>query len=511
SVGLLEAVTAREEAIFVDRSAVEHRAAVEPLSNYFVGRVKRDLRSGQTVLGAMVTSTHRALSDAALAGRLRSAAYAGGVDFKHEWANRAWSAVGFVSSSSILGEPQAITAAQRSSARYYDRPDAEHLTLDPTATSLGGYNARLDVGKRAGLHWTGNVALTATSPGYEINDLGFQTLADRRGISGSLNYAEYQPGSVFQQWNVNGSLGSRWNYGNDFLGSTASVGASGLLLNYWGGGFSLYHSFAGLDDRLTWGGPLARGLAETGFDASVYSDSREAWTGSGSTSFARDQAGGWRAFLGTDFGWRAASNWNVSVGPYLSRYHSEVQFLAAIADPTAVSTYGNRYVFSDVSQTSVGLNTRLNVTFTPNLALSVYAQPFVSSSGFGLPKELSAPRTLEFGRYGTDVGSLEYDAETRSYRVDPDGGGPAAPFEIYNGNFNTRSLRGNAVLRWEYRPGSTLFLVWQQNRFDYLDAFGANPGSSSVGRFNLARDTRRLFGAAPDNIFMLKVNYWLNP
>jgi hypothetical protein len=459
----------------------------------------------------MVTSTHRLLSDNALAAHLRSGAYVGGMDFKHEWADRAWSAEGSVSSSLITGESGVITAAQRSSARFYNRPDAQHLELDPNATSLGGYAARVDVGKRAGLHWTGNVAFTATNPGYEINDLGFQTLADRREVNGFLNYAEYQPGRTFQQWNAYSSLGSRWNYGSDFLGSNLSIGATGTLLNYWGGGVNLFHSFAGLDDRLTRGGPLTRGIGETGIDAHVYSDPRETLTRSGYGGYARDDQGGWRLFTGMELGWKPASNWNVSAGPNFDRYRSTAQYLMSIPDPAAVETFGQRYVFSDVSQTNLGLSARLNVTFTPNLGLSLYAQPFISSSNFGPPKELAAARTLEFTRYGAGASTLAYDAETRSYQVDPDGNGPAAAFQVYNSSFNTGSLRGNAVLRWEYRPGSTLFLVWQQNRYDYLDAFSTDPGDSSLGRFHLLRDTRGLFGAPADNIFMLKVNYWLNP
>lgn len=162
TLGLLEVVTGAEQARFVDRLGDEYGVPVEPLSNYFVGRARRDFRSGQTVVGAIVTSTHRALSDSALASRLRSSAYAVGVEFKHEWANRTWSANGFFASSSILGEWQVITAAQRSSARYYHRPDAEHLALDPTANSLSGYNARFD--EVSALDFTGRAAWCSPLP-----------------------------------------------------------------------------------------------------------------------------------------------------------------------------------------------------------------------------------------------------------------------------------------------------------------------------------------------------------
>lgn len=511
SIGVLEAMTAPEEARFMDRAGVEHRAAVEPFSNYFVGRVRKDLRAGQTVVGAMVTSTLRDLSDDGLANRLRSGAQAGGIDFQHAWANRTWSVIGSAASSLITGNRRVITAAQNSSARFYGRPDAAHLELDPTATSLRGYTAAVDVGKRAGLHWTGSIAFSATSPGYEINDLGFQTLADRLGATGTLNYAEYQPGPVFQQWSAYGSLGNSWNYGIDDLGSRFSAGASGTFKDYSGATLSVFRSFAGWDDRLTLGGPLARGVSETGIDGNWYSDPRKEWTQGAFAGYADDSADGWRLYAGFNVGWKPASNWDLSVGPYLDRYRYTRQYLASIPDTTALSTYGRRYVFADLSQTSVSMAARLNVTFTPDLGFSLYAQPFVSSNHFGTPKELAEPGTLTFARYGSDAGTLTYDGGARSYTIDPDGNGSAASFQVFNSSFNTTSLRGNAVLRWEYRPGSTLFVVWQQNRGTYLDAWGADPADPSVGRFYLVRDTRGLFSAPADNVLMLKVSYWLNP
>jgi hypothetical protein len=154
-------------------------------------------------------------------------------------------------------------------------------------------------------------------------------------------------------------------------------------------------------------------------------------------------------------------------------------------------------VFSDLDQRTIGMDTRLNITFSTNLSLEIYAQPFISSGGYTNFKEFAAPRTEATQSYGADIGTINSAGGT--YTVDPDGAGPAKPFSFGDPNFNFRSLRGNAVLRWEYRPGSTIFFVWTQSRSDVAPS----------GDLSFSRDVHGLFDAHPDNIFLLKVNYWL--
>jgi hypothetical protein len=181
---------------------------------------------------------------------------------------------------------------------------------------------------------------------------------------------------------------------------------------------------------------------------------------------------------------RPAENWTLSAGPSFRRNHSPAQFVTSVADSSAVATYGHRYVFAPIDQTTVSMETRLNVNFTPELSLDVFAQPFIASGDYHAPVQLRAPRTFRFDPY-----------------PDPDG--------IGDRDFNTRSLRGNAVLRWEWQPGSTFFAVWQQRRARGLDC---QVGLEACGRgeFDLGRDARALFDTRPENVFLLKMNYWLN-
>ena len=173
-------------------------------------------------------------------------------------------------------------------------------------------------------------------------------------------------------------------------------------------------------------------------------------------------------------------------------------------DPTATAFAGNRYVFSSLVQKTLSMDTRLAVTFTPNSSLEMYVQPFIASGDYSDFKEFDAPRQLRKSVYGRDRGTIAptagADGLVTAYTVDPDAAGPAAPFTFDNPSFDTRSLLGNVVYRWEYRPGSTLYLVWTQSRSNEL---------AYIGNLDFARDRTALFSTHPDNIFLVKVNYWL--
>jgi hypothetical protein len=251
---------------------------------------------------------------------------------------------------------------------------------------------------------------------------------------------------------------------------------------------------------LTRGGPSSLRPPQLQLNGNLNTDSRKAVSAGGGFGFARHTEGGWGAGVGAGVTVRPASSWNFSISPGYERASHAAQYLGVRVDPTATDTYGARYLFSRLEQTTVSLETRLNVTFSPALSLQVYAQPYVSSADFGAPAELRAPGEYAFLVYGEDVGEVE--AVPGGVRIFPQGRtGAAAPFVLGNRDFTVRSLRGNAVLRWEYRPGSTLFVAWQQDRSDVIGS----------GEFDFGRDRAALFGNRPDNVLVLKVNYWINP
>ncbi len=506
SVGVMEAVTGRERARWVDRTGAESVSEVEPLTNYLAGRIRRDLRAGQTTLGVLATAVNRDVSDAAVASRLRSSAYSGGADFRHEWHNRAWSVNGYLAGSHIRGDSAVLIATQRASTRYYQRADAGHVSVDSMATSMSGFSGRIDVGKRAGT-WRGNVALSTTSPGYEINDIGFQTSADRISLDGNMNYEQTRPGRIFRRWSLRVGPDLEWNYDGDRIGTSIGGGGNGQFMNFWNFGYNFRHEFESLDDRLTRGGVLASEPAGNSGFLFLSTDSRRSTTGRLSLSGNWSDAGDWRTSVNVNVGFRPGENLDFQVGPNFSRSGTVAQYLTRVTDATALHTAGRRYVFAELEQTTLSIDTRINITFQPGLTLELYAQPFVSSGDYGAIKELKAPRTFMFTRYGIDAGTLVRRGDGY-VDIDPDGAGPAAAFTLDDRDFDFRSLRGNAVLRWEWRPGSTLFLVWQQSRAAQLTPLS---GAEGVGHFRLGSDAADLFRLRPDNIFIIKATYWLNP
>jgi hypothetical protein len=497
SIGVLDAVTRREEARFRLEDGEDGRQTAEPLTNFFVGRARRETRAGQTAIGGFVGAVNRNLDTDELNAALRSAAYSGGVDLFHQWGERHWTLTGFLAGSHVRGDEGALISTQQLPYHYFGRPDADHLQLDSALSSLSGFAGAVTVNRQMGRHWNVNGRLNTISPGYEVSDLGFQRRADRIDAEVGANYSETRPGKVLRRYYTYGSALMEHNYGWENISNRLFWGANGQLLNYWSGYLNLGTSLPGtMDDRLTRGGPAAHRVGFSSINAGVSTDPRKKVIGDIGFFYQRDGAGGDASELGAAVTLRPAPHWELSVGPSLSRSHTVAQYLARVTDPLATETFGSRYVFASLDQTSVALETRLNYTFTPALSLQVYMQPFIASGEFGPAKELARPRTFEFLTYGEDVGQVV------DGRIYPNGTGEGAlSFAVPQPDFNVRSLRGNAVLRWEWRPGSTMYVAWQQTR----------ESSEAFGDFSLSRDTEGLFGAQPDNVFLIKVSYWLNP
>src|SRR5690606_22576616 len=275
--------------------------------------------------------------------------------------------------------------------------------------------------------------------------------ADRIEAEGSVRYVEQRPGRVFREWSIDVEQEAEWNHGRDFLGGSLSLEAEAELPSYWSGELSVSRDFAGLDDRLTRGGPLTRQPAGTGIFARVEADSRKSWTLDADVSYDRDAAGGDELELELGLTLRPSEAWSLSFGPALSRERAVAQYVGSVEDPTAAHTFGRRYLFASLVQNTLALETRLNVTFRPGLTLEVYAQPFGASGAFGAGQGGRAPRTSAFLAYGRDIGTVERSGGELT--VDPDGAGQAEPFTVEEGVFSERGLRGNAVLRWEWRRG----------------------------------------------------------
>jgi hypothetical protein len=498
SVGLLDAVTREEHGRFMDPLGESHRVPVEPLSNYFVGRLRHESSDGNSAVGGLLTAVDRRLNDATLTDLLHSSAYLGGVDLNQYWDEQTWALDAFLTGSVVQGDAAAITRTQRASARYYQRPDAEHFSLDTTRTSLTGYDAVVALSKLSG-NWIGSLALQDKSPGYETNDVGFETSTNRRAVATDVAYADYEPSQLWRNYRVDLFTTHEWDYDWNRMRFDIGLALSARFWNFWETTLVTDLYPATSDDHLTRGGPLARAPAGRRVDLQIDSDSRRKHTFGLGTSYFWTTAGSHFLALTPSLTLNPRSNLRIELAPSLTFQQDAAQYVQTEPDSTAAVTFGSRYVFAKLKQTEAALETRVDWTFTPNLSLQLYLQPLISANEFLDYEEFRAPRTYDFAVYGRDQGTIAPDGEG-GFTVDPDGSGPAAPFTVADQSFNFRSLRANLVLRWEYRPGATLFFVWQQNRSSEADG---------VGDFDFGRDFKSLRTTPSDNVLAIKVSYWL--
>ncbi|HEY5087305.1 MAG TPA: DUF5916 domain-containing protein [Gemmatimonadaceae bacterium] len=511
TVGMLDALTNRETARYVTGPGSPAVAQeVEPLTNYFVGNLSKDFREGATTVGGMFTSTARQMNDTIISDRLRTHAEALGLDFDHRWHHRDYEWMGSLAASNVAGSPSAIALTEQSSAHYFQRPDRRvksdglfGTAFDTNATSLRGYGFYTHLAKKTG-NWIWETAQNWRSPGFEVNDLSYLDRADYKWMDFNVGRQWTTPGSWYRDAVILGGGQQQFNYDGDRTDKQGQVFGSVGFMNYWTlRTFYIYHPAVD-DDRLTRGGPVEirsgyqDGMLQVSTDPrgrAVFNIAVEGGPGVGANTHMLTVSPG--------VALKPASSVFISLTPTFNSSEDPAQYVTTETDPTATSFYGHRYVFAYLRATTWSLDTRVNWTFTPNLTLQLYAQPYFSTGDYASFREFAAPRTIKKVIYGKDIGTITRTPATASsggmYTVDPDGAGPAQPFTFADPNFAYRSLIGNAVIRWEYRPGSTVFFVWTQNR----------TGTDPVGNFDFTRDRIALLSDRPTNVFQIKVNYWI--
>jgi Domain of unknown function (DUF5916)/Carbohydrate family 9 binding domain-like len=497
SLGALNAVTSREHAAF-SLGSQRWRQEVEPLTYYGVYRAQREISGGRHGLGFIGTLTARSFEGPELRDELSSRATGFGVD---GWTtldkNAVWVVSGWAGASRVGGTAERMQALQENSVHYFQRPDAGYLGVDSGATSLTGYAARVSLNKQKG-NWMFNSAVGVVDPDFEVNDLGFQFRGDQINSHLMFGHKWTRPGRVFRSWRLNLAGFRSYNYGGDVTWTGLFLTGLYELKNFSTGRWFVAYNPSTVSDRRTRGGPLMINQPGVEWDFQLDSDPNKQWIygfGLHGNHYRRGWEQSWSARAALE--WKPGSRLSLRIEPQIEKTGTSAQYVDTFDDPLASNTFGHRYVFADLDQTTVSASVRLNWIFTPRLSLEVYAQPLLSSGSYTGFKELARPRSYAFNPYPDPMATADPDRIV----VDPDGAGPAAGEEIDDPNFSLASLRGNAVLRWEYSPGSTLFLVWTQNRSD----------TESIGTFRTGRALDRLFGADGDNIFLIKVSYWWNP
>jgi hypothetical protein len=523
SVGGLLAVTQQEtgQAFILADSAVRE-FTVEPQTQYGVLRLEQDFNEGASQVGGIVTVLNRSLPSDQTFDFLPSSAYSAGLRFEHQWSDRTWGLTGFVTASQIRGDSTALIRVQRSSRHLYQRPDSPDESVDSTATSMGGINWRLQLDKRRGEHWTGGVWLAQITRGFEINELGFSQSRERLDGGFRVTYQEIQPGSVFRNWTS--SFFTYHNWSHDVLNDVGAwrawerahtagsfhLNSRGEFLNYWGANLDLSYGPNNYSRTATRGGPIMVDPGSWRANLRWNTDRRKAVNVSGSMSWRDGFADSGSQFdVGLGLEVRPSPRLELRVEPKWSVQREGAQYVTSTDVLAYDPTFGRRYLFADLERKTLSMETRADLSLTPTLTFQLYAQPQISSGDYITYRQLAAASTFQFRDFqpgfasgaaggvsciGGDICRTQDDM----WHVDFDGDGPT-DFEFRDRDFNFRSLVGNAVLRWEYRPGSTLFLVWQRRQ----SAF------ANVGDFDLSRDWDGLWGVPADDVFIIKLNYWL--
>lgn len=497
SLGILTAVTQKEIAD-VENDRARTREEVEPLAFYGVGRTQYEFNDGYYGIGYLLTAVERDLRNKDLTGLLNRRHYTVASDgwfFLDD--DRTWVTTGWVGFSYAAGTKDRILSLQKSPQRYFQRPDANYITLDSNAISLSGSAGRFALNKQKG-NWMFNSAFGFISPAFDVNDLGYLYRADQLNGHILVGYQWYEPDNFSRSKSIFISTARSYDFGGDKTMELFFVGYNCTFLNYWGVNGQVFYSTKSTDIQRTRGGPKMLAPSSYEINISGFTDSRKQTVFNIYTGHNENEFGGSGTYFGTGMSWKPTSYINLNFSPEYSFSHAIAQYLGEITDQNAIATYGKRYIFGKLDRTTISASIRLNWTFTPTLSLQLYAQPYFTVGKYSNIKELSRSNTFDFNNYGENGSTVVRD-EDKNYLIDPDGTGPLKTFTIQKG-FNFKSLRGNAVFRWEYLPGSTLFFVWTQSREENSDPENTNFG----------RDFSNLLDANADNIFMIKATYWFS-
>ena len=432
--GLLNAVTGREEVLVEQAGTARRRVEVEPVTNYFVGRVQQDLLTNSTA-GAEVTAVN---------GRGFDPAYVGAGDLHLKWRDNAY--------------------------RFYTRLAVSRARQGEDRGT--GWEGLLNLGKSGGA-FGGEVHLDARSPAFQVNDLGYMKPRNRIQTGLALHHQKLHPYWLARRSGYDLDFWVRWNYDRVRLFRGVAFSTWHHLHNYWGFWAQVLHNLEGLDEVVTRGGPIMVAPSDTRIGLNVWTDARKPVTGRFGWNFFESRSGdNLRSGFWAGLEFRPMSQLRVTMGPSYSFQRNFAQWLRNEDDDG--DGEADRFIFGELESRVLDISVRGDWTFTPTLSLQLYAQPFVTTGDYGDIKELARPRSYEF-----------------------------LPYAGFDGNpdFHFRSLHSNLVLRWEFRPGSTLFLVWQQSRgrgFDALDP-----------RFRPASDLGNSFLDPGQSILLVKGNWWL--
>ena len=497
SVGVIEAVTARVNTKIYDPGPDETTVkTAEPLANYTVGRVQKDFNGGKTIIGGMVTSTIRAL-DAETEDYFHKSATTGGIDLTRYFGNMNYFVRLRTAFSNVTGTEEMIAGTQRSVIHNFARPDADYVEYDDTRTSLTGFGGNLMAGKIGG-NWQLLYLSAWKSPGFEINDIGYMQVADQYMGVGVINYNIYKPFSVFNSMSFGTNLIHILDFGGTINALAVSQSWTAVYRNQWRTFLSGQLTGRRTDNTILRGGPSMKTPGQLYMSASIDSDWRKKLSGDLYFSYYRtfnDIKTNYN--LGFELEYKPFNTLTLNLEPSWSTTMNRMQYVTRRT--LSAEPQENRYIFGTINQKIYSVSIRVDYNITPDLTVQYWGQPFYGSGRYSEFKRITDPHAATMDdRYAIlESGHLSYAIRNRLYSIDEDLDS-SVDYSFGNPNFTVSEFLHNFVIRWEFLPGSTAFLVWSQNRDHYTGS----------GMFDVSRQSHDLFHKAqPYNIFLVKFSY----
>lgn len=489
SVGILETVTAKEFAVISD-NVTKREQAIEPFTNYFVSRLQKDFNKGNTYIGGIITAVNRNLDEPQLE-YLHKSAYTAGIDWVHKWNDRSWNLEGGVYMSQVNGSKEAISRTQLSWIHNYARPDADYVDFNPDRTSLSGYGGKLSISKTGGKLKFGS-QFSMKSPGLELNDVGFAQQIDQIQQVVWGYYQIYEPFSIFRTVSFNVGEYAIWDFGGNKNMMGISITANSQFKNYWNLTAIYGHSGQQLFNSSLRGGPALLSPGTRNVEMSVLTNPQKKLTFhlNSTISFSQERNYNFNRNVSLNIGYRPfkALRFDVTPGVYLS--DSELQYVTQQTFDT-----GKRYIFGRIDQNTASISFRINYNINPDLTIQYWGQPFMASgeySNFKYITNSKAEKTADRYEFYTN-NQILYNNEWQAYSVDDNQDG-IIDYSFGNPDFNVKTFLSNLVLRWEYLPGSAVYLVWSHSRDSY----------QNNGKFNFQNNINTLLNTKGPHIFLVK-------
>jgi len=489
SIGVLESMTSKE---FTEISTNGNTSELlaEPFTNYLVGRVQKDFNKKNTFFGGMFTATNRFITPEV--SELRKSAYSGGIDFTHQWKNRAYFMEANIVMSHVQGSKEAIKLTQENLTHLFNRVDATHLEVDPNRTSLTGTGGRFGIGKVGGQHWNYNAGFKWVSPELELNDIGFLRSADEMIQYANLRYRSIKPTGVFRDFNVRFNQFSAFDFEGNYNRIQYQINGSASFLNNWEIDFGLAHKPRIFSNSILRGGPRWRFSKENFQFFFVGSDRRKNFNGTIGLIHSQAKENNFSLLkFESELNYQPTNAFNISLSPEYSISKNQTQYVTQ-------SDYNSdsRYVLGTIDNHTLTASVRLDYTINPNLSIQYYGQPFISRGRYKDFKYVTNPVAERLTERFQLYDSNQINLSGNDFQVDENRDG-TMDYSFSNPDFSYVQFNSNLVLRWEYIPGSELFLVWSQGVKSSV--------SSSDGLFE-GFETG-ILDERPQNIFLLKATY----